>query len=318
MPAARLCRVAGRDTWHVYHERRRISTGETDRAAAERFLADYLDAAAAPARPDAETVEHLLARYLADRRARGKPGAERLGWAHKQLNRHMATTLPDRVDPPAYTVARAAEGVKPGTVRTELQALRAALRWAGVAGEVVMPDRPPARQRWLTREEAAGLSAACNRRHVRLFVLLALHTAARRGAVLGLTWDRVDLDRRVIDYRDPGLRVSRKRRVVVPINETLLPVLTDAKARAATPFVIEWAGGRVESVKHAFRDACDRAGLEGVTPHVLRHTAVTWMMQRGVPAWQVAGFAGMTLEVLQDVYGHHHPEHLADAAAALG
>jgi integrase len=58
--------------------------------------------------------------------------------------------------------------------------------------------------------------------------------------------------------------------------------------------------------------------LHGVTPHVLRHTAVTWMLQRGVPAWQVAGFAGMTLEMLERVYGHHHPDHLRDAARALG
>jgi hypothetical protein len=47
-------------------------------------------------------------------------------------------------------------------------------------------------------------------------------------------------------------------------------------------------------------------------------TAATWLMQRGVPIWEAAGFLGMSPEVLQQVYGHHHPDHLQGAAAAIG
>jgi hypothetical protein len=49
----------------------------------------------------------------------------------------------------------------------------------------------------------------------------------------------------------------------------------------------------------------------------LRHTAATWLMQRGVPIWEAAGFLGMSPEVLQETYGHHHPDHLQGAAAAI-
>jgi hypothetical protein len=38
-----------------------------------------------------------------------------------------------------------------------------------------------------------------------------------------------------------------------------------------------------------------------VTPHTLRHTAATCLMQRGVPIWEAAGFLGMSPEVLQDI-----------------
>jgi len=41
-------------------------------------------------------------------------------------------------------------------------------------------------------------------------------------------------------------------------------------------------------------------------------------MQRGVPIWEAAGFLGMSPEVLQDTYGHHHPDHLHGAALAIG
>ncbi len=46
------------------------------------------------------------------------------------------------------------------------------------------------------------------------------------------------------------------------------------------------------------------------------------LMQRGVPIWEAAGFLGgflgMSPEVLQDTYGHHHPDYLQGAAAAIG
>ena len=40
-------------------------------------------------------------------------------------------------------------------------------------------------------------------------------------------------------------------------------------------------------------------------------------MQRGADPWKAAGFLGMSVEVLLDTYGHHHPEFLRDAAAAI-
>ena len=55
-----------------------------------------------------------------------------------------------------------------------------------------------------------------------------------------------------------------------------------------------------------------------VTPHVLRHTCATWLMQKGVNLWDAAGFLGMTVQQLEATYGHHHPDYQCDAAAALG
>ncbi len=85
----------------------------------------------------------------------------------------------------------------------------------------------------------------------------------------------------------------------------------------ATCFV-EFNAKPVSSVKRGFKSGVALAGLVGkVTPHTLRHTAATWLMQRGVPVWEVAGFLGMSAEVLQETYGHHHPDHLRGAAVAI-
>src|SRR5262249_32261677 len=71
-----------------------------------------------------------------------------------------------------------------------------------------------------------------------------------------------------------------------------------------------------------FASAVRIAGLDltvgNVTPHTLRHTAATWLMQRGVAMWEAAGFLGMSEKTLRETYGHHHPDYLRGAANAIG
>lgn len=324
--SARLCRVSGREAWHIYFERRRISTGCTDRAGAEKVLAAFLNQQSVNAPDEGFSIAEILNRYLADRQDEGIAGLERLEWAHKPLQRIWAEKPPEAITDQscrAYARQRSSDGVSAGTIRTELQALRAALNWAhrkGVlskAPAIKMPPKPPSKSRWLTRQEADALLAECKSPHIHLFVVLALNTAARKSAILGLQWHKVDLERRLIDF-STGVQTN-KRRSKVPINDTLLRALEDAYKRKTTDYVIEYGGVPVANIKRSFMEACSRAGLKDATPHTLRHTAATWMAQAGVPLWEVAGFLGhSSIDMVQKVYGHHHPDHLQRAAKALG
>ena len=56
---------------------------------------------------------------------------------------------------------------------------------------------------------------------------------------------------------------------------------------------------------------------DDVTPHVMKHTCITWMLQAGTPTWQVAGFTGTSEKIIQKVYGHHSPDHLNEARTAF-
>jgi integrase len=84
---------------------------------------------------------------------------------------------------------------------------------------------------------------------------------------------------------------------------------------------VEWHGKPVLSVKTACGTAVRLAKLAiddgNVTPHTLRHTAATWLMQNAAPMWEAAGFLGMSEKTLRDVYGHHHPDYLRSAAVAI-
>lgn len=84
---------------------------------------------------------------------------------------------------------------------------------------------------------------------------------------------------------------------------------------------VELNGKPIKSVRTGFRKAVALVQLNGggtkVVPHTLRHTAATWLMQRGVSPWEAAGYLGMSTEMIERVYGHHSPEHLRKAAEAI-
>ena len=127
----------------------------------------------------------------------------------------------------------------------------------------------------MTREQVSAFIAACDFPHVKLFAILAATTGARMGAILSLTWDRVDLERGLIHYQDPTALKTKKGRATTPINALARGALTEAYSGALTPFVIEWAGQRVYSVKKALATAGRRAGTPWVTAHVFRHSAAS-------------------------------------------
>ena len=56
-------------------------------------------------------------------------------------------------------------------------------------------------------------------------------------------------------------------------------------------------------VNKGFDVALVDAGLKG-TPHMLRHTCATWLLQRGVKSWDAANFLGVSEKVLLETYGH--------------
>jgi integrase len=328
---ARLIRVSGKPNWHILDpDGRRFSTGHSEREPAQAALEAWIVQTRRNATLAAgHSVSKLLSAYLAVRqREITGGGAERLRYAHLALNKFFGSWPIDRINGKAcldYRDERLTTVVA-RTIRTELEALRAALHWgmSEEGGRVVaqMPDLklPPKgnpRPRHLTRPEADRLLAHCKASHLRLFVQIGLATGARSGAILSLEWDRIDLEEGVIDFRPPDARETVKRKVAQPINADLHRVLTEAGAVATSNWVISRAGGSVDSIKHGFSSACERAGLVDVTPHTLRHSAITWMLMAAVPIWEVASFAGMTVDMVERTYGHATVDSKRRAAKAL-
>jgi integrase len=151
------------------------------------------------------------------------------------------------------------------------------------------------------------------------FILLGLYTGRRKEAILSLRWPQVDLEAGRIDFEVSGRRRTNKKRGVIQIPPRLLPHLRRARKRGTDlGYVLHINGERIKDIKKGFEAACERAGPDGVSPHTQRHTAATWLMQAGTDVWQASGFLSMSMETLQRVYGHHHPDYQREAAENIG
>jgi integrase len=118
--------------------------------------------------------------------------------------------------------------------------------------------------------------------------------------------------------RAAGAVESSKRRTPLPIPPRLMPHLRRWR-RLTARYLIEWAGKPIASQeRRAWRTARELAGLgPEVTPHVLRHTCATMLLQLGVSVYDVAGVLGTTEDVVRRTYGHHAQDHLRQAVAAF-
>jgi integrase len=149
--------------------------------------------------------------------------------------------------------------------------------------------------------------------------LIGIYTGRRKEAIRSLRWPQVDLEAGTIDFEIAGRKKTNKRRGRVRIPGRLMPHLIRARRRGTDlGYVVHRNGKRLGDIKEGFAAACERAGMEGVSPHVLKHTAITWTMQNGVDPWQAAGFIATSVETLLRVYGHHHPDFMQEAAEAVG
>jgi len=311
--------------WHVrWFEARRARTRSAstrDRAKAEEYLAHFLLEMRRPDLGQNATIGAILDLWLAHRsRLSQRETAVKVaalkrhvGWLRIEDYRAAHTR--------SYIAARRKDGCVDNTIYEELAKLSVALRWAvseqmvTAAPKIVSGIKRKPRTRWLTRDEADKLLAACKVPHVRLFVMLGLHTGARTEAILELTWDRVDFAALLVDY---GIKDGGKNRAVVPINDDLLPALREARAAATTRFVIEWAGRPVHKIRDVFYRTAERAGLAHCSPHDLRRSAGHWLLQAGTRIAEVAAVLGHASSATTErVYARLYPEHLRAAVKRL-
>lgn len=325
-------------TWSEDGRRKRwrlgVWTESEGRAALDRFAKS---ATAIEARL-AVTLDEIWANYIVDRELDGKKTVSmKYHWA--ALRPRFGLLIPADIDADIcrdYAKTRVHVDKKSvGTAWTELNQLRSLVNWARarhiitLAPYVWVPAKPNPRDRVLDMAEVERLLDACITPHIRLFVTVALCTAARTEAILELKWSEVDFAAGTVDLRskeelDPLSKVSRKGRALVPMNDLLKAALQDAQRGALTDHVIEWDGAPVQSVKRGFVAAVARAGLvpsdpaDKVTPHTLRHTANTWMQEADIPPEMRAKFLGhKRVETNQANYSHAGAAYLQPAAKVL-
>jgi integrase len=304
----------------------RLGLPERERAAAERRLGEYLAKKYEPPRSDDPLIADCLLLYAREHAPHVATARRVIGYHLGHLSKWWDDRRVSEVS--AATCREYAHAT--GSVsyaRRCLETLRAAIRYYAKAkriallADIVLPPRPEPRARGLTRSEVARLLWAARRHeHLRRFILLGIHTGSRSKNILGLRWDMLDLVAGTMRRRPYGVAESKtKRAPPVRLGRRILSHLKRWKRLdgGRCPLIVHYNGAQItRSFTMTWPAAVAAAGLAdtGVTPHVLRHTRATWLLQRGIDPWQAAGHLGMTVGMLTRTYGHHAPDWQKDAA----
>lgn len=320
---ARLYLDEERGQWVIRDGSRFIRTGcaESDNEGAEAKLAEYIAAKYKPPAVASPLLADVLLVYAQEKLPKTR-AADKAAHNISNLTPFWGRKKADDVN--TATCEEYAKTRPQAAARRDLEVLRAALYYwhehkaqLAKAPLVALPDKGAPRERWLTQEEAKRLrKAAMKWPHLYRFVILGLKTGSRSGVLLDLKWDQINLRSGVMDRKAAGeTEAANKRKPPVRLGRSVVRLMRRWKAKdGKIPYVIHYNGRPVDSLKKSWALACEAAGLEDVSPHIMRHTRATWLMQAGVDIWQAAGHLGMTVKVLENTYGKHHPDFQSDAS----
>ena len=304
------------------------SRDDARKALAERLLQREQPAERAP-----KTFAAVADEYLEYKRGKGKRSVDGDALALKRLLAWFGADTPvagitaHRIS--QYERARIADTsrlgrpVSPATVNRELalmrHLLRLARRWGYVAAvpEIELAREPQGRLRFLSEDDAVRLLAACREsqnRHLAAIGTVAINTGMRRGEIMGLTWERVDLARGVLMLEE----TKNGRRREVPMNRAVYDALTALPGdKARGPVFRKASGAAWGSVRTAFTRACEAAKLTDFRFHDLRHTCASWLVMRGRNLKEVQELLGHRSFAMTLRYAHLSSDRLRDAVASL-
>jgi integrase len=203
-----------------------------------------------------------------------------------------------------------------------------------VSQHVQLPRREKPELHVLTLEQASQLIEAARKERFKVLLTLAVTTGMRQGELLGLKWQDIDWEKRQIQVRRSIARMKgqsiieiepktagSRRKIALP--SFVLDLLQEHRVRQQEIrqkagdawrnldlVFCAWHGGYIypSFLGHVFRKILAEAGLPHVRFHDLRHSAVTILLEMGVPAHVVQEIAGHSnISTTLGIYGHVLP-----------
>lgn len=352
--------------WVIRDGQRNISTGcgEGDSAGAQRELAGYILTKHDPAKaldkanPNATKIADVLAvemkRIAATTMSKHRKNElitvldNMVSWFEERVVGDLDGELQERYAAERLHVVTGTAA--PIAAYRDLKMLSAAInrylkrKVGGVQSKfsAVLPDAPEARERWLTRDEAAKLIWAAWRarkatklpgsngrhtsRHIARYILVGVYTGSRNGDICGAavipTIGRgyVDLDKGEFKRKPDNKKETSKKQPTTPIPPRLLAHMRRWKRLGiSNRAVIEFNGKPVQVIKEGWNTVVEKAGLatedkrQKVLRHTLRHTAITWYLTpdrrtgKAVDIEIVSQFCGVSVATIRKTYRHVMP-----------
>lgn len=330
---------------NIMVDRRRIHRviGRESEGVTRQQAEDFISQARSDARHDRLDLPEARKTPLGFREAAVRY-LERLGQEHGkniktksgQIAQHLAPFLGNRPisqieasDIERYKRDRRTERAAPATINRELAVLshllNCAREWGWLKTAPVRIRRfkeEGGRITYLTPDQCAALEKSASEDQngdVHAFVLIGLRTGMRHTEILSIRREHVDLDHKAIWI--PQAKAGAREQ---PITDDLTLYLATRLEMLppGSPWLFPSPAsrtGHAHTIRKAFRRSTKRAGLDPdvVTPHILRHTVVTHLVQAGVDLPTVQRVSGHKTLAMVARYAHQNGEHIQAAMAKL-
>lgn len=242
----------------------------------------------------------------------------------KNLNQHFGNQSIDKIHPKdaeAFKVSRLQDDVAKATVNKELKLLKSilnkAIEWGRTEINPIKSVKCLAedniRDRFLEKEEMVRLIEACNE-PLRSIVIVALNTGLRRSEIRNLKWHDVDFQNDQICL----LEQKNSKKSYVPLNETAKMTLMRVRKNSNSPYIFCKQNGNTFDWRTAFRLACRRAGINGITFHDLRRTFGSQLAMAGIDLNTIRELMRHNdFKTTQQRYAHLSKDHKSRAVSIL-
>jgi integrase len=290
------------------------------------------------------TFKEIADWYLSLDKVKGKKYYPTLCFNLDSFNKDFGTTLVSSIKPvdlEGYQVRRKNEGYSDSYIDQQIGAAKAVVNKAFdnrlidgepkrvFSGIKKLLKRSPtthklanARDRILTVDEYKRLSEYLPR-HVKVAFALGFYGGMRRGEILNLTWDRVNLKDRVIELEAGDTKDSEVK--TVPICNELYRLLVEEASpirdAEADNHVVLYKGKPVKDIRGAIREACKKAKIpygrnakKGVTFHDTRHTFNTFRRKAGVDQTVIMSITGHSTD---EMFRHYNTVDSEDNKQAM-
>lgn len=262
----------------------------------------------------------------ADYRLNQRKSAKRLEVSLKHLEKYFRGTKAGRINSQiidSYVLSRLEEGVGSSTVNRELTALKRAFNLAKAAGyisaipHIRMLKEPAPRQGFLEHDQYLRILKHLPPHLVPLF-MLAYATGMRRGELLSLLWNMVNMREGSIRVPASITKSGEARTIFLPPQGMVALKLAMKNRVLGCDYVFHRGGKPVGSFYRSWKRACEAAGCPSTYFHDCRRTAIRNLIRAGVPERVAMEISGHKTRSVFDRYNITSERDLREAAIKLG
>ena len=220
--------------------------------------------------------------------------------------------------------------VRPVSVNIEVRQIKAAfqtaVRWKLLeqspfedVQECRVPNRAPV---FFTKDDFERLLSIIKENWLKELIVFAVLTGMRRGEILNLAWNKVDLVKKLINIESGrSFRTKFDKRRIVPISDKVYQLIAQKVTRAESEYVFLCNGRQIKEdhLAHIFKRYVRKAQLDDrLHFHCLRNSFASWLAADGVSIYAISKLLGhSSVKTTQDYYAHLQPEHLHETVNRL-